>query len=407
MKNTFLKLLILLAFLICYSGCQSDDELIGETPEDVLIGTAYYGNFNSSEIFKIPIYNSGFIDSYEAIPTGANPYPVDQFDNGSILAITRGESSVTRYNPETGETKLIPLDHEPRSSAFNSENGLTLVSGKNKSMTSVIEGESVIATVGSNIEIGPLGDFGGGLATGHPKWVDASRFFHIDRANRKITVYNINGMEVTSLNTPTSVHHIETSDDDEYYYASCEGSPDNMIAPSVLKFSMTNDVLELVDEFTFPTGNVGAENMGAHHLDLSPNGTHIYVGSREGRLFVVDRNTMELVTEISVGKGAGHTGFSPSGDLAIVINHNDTFISVVNMNTFEVTQEITVADSAPIGSAKTIGHTFSFNSAGTRFYLSAPQDGKIVEVDLESSTVKSKLELGGDTNPLQGTYVFQ
>ena len=405
MNKTLFKLFMTLTLLIVYSGCKEDDDTIDDMSVDILIGTAYYGNFNASEIFSIPIYNSGFSDSYEAIPTGANPYPVDQFDNGNILAITRGESSVTSYNPETGNTKLIQLEHEPRSSAFNSGNGLTLVSGKNKSMTSIIEGESIIMTVGSEVEVDQISDYGGGLATGHPKWIDESHFFHIDRANRVITIYDINGTEITSLSTPTSVHHIIQTNGD--YYALCEGSPQNIIAPSVLKFNINNDVIELVDEFSLPTGNIGAENMGAHHLDLSPNNTHIYVGSEEGRLFVIDRNTMELVQEILVGKGAGHTAFSATDNLAIVINHNDTFISVINTNTFEVTKEIIVSESEPIGSNKTIGHTFSFSPAYRTFYLSAPQDGKIIEVDLESLSVKSKLELTENANPLQGTYVFK
>jgi len=401
MKNITSKVFFMTLLVISFAACKDDD-----TPSETLLATAYYGNFNASEVFEIPIYDTGFDDTYEVISTGANPYPVDHQCDGSILAITRGESSVTSYDPDTRSTKLIPLEHEPRSSDCGGENGLTLVSGKDKSMSSIIENESVIMTVGANIEVSPLGDFGGGLATGHPKWIDATRFFHLDRHARVIRIYNTNGDELSSLNTPTSVHHLIATSDD-FFYALCEGSPTSSIAPSILKLSLNNDIIELVDEFSFPVGSVGAENMGGHHLDLAPDDVHIYAGSVEGRLFVIDRNTMQQVAEIAVGKGAGHTGFSPTKDLAIVINHNETFVSVINTNTFEVVEQITVADSAPIGSAKTIGHTFSFTPDGASFYLSAPQDGNIVEIDMEALSVKSKLALTANSNPLQGTYVFE
>lgn len=401
MRKLPFKLLFITLISISFTNCKNDD-----IPKDALIATAYYGNYSGSEMFEIPVYNTGFIEDYEVIQTGANPYPVDHQCDGSILAITRGSSSVTSYDPETGDTKLIPLEHEPRSSDCGSESGLTLVSGKDKSMSSIIENGSVIMTVGENTSIGALSDFGGGLATGHPKWLDANRFFHLDRKNRVIKLYNTSGDELSSLNTPTSVHHlIKTSDD--YFYALCEGSPSSSIPPSILKLSINGDILELDDEFSFPEGNVGAENMGGHHLDLSPNDVHIYAGSVEGRLFVIDRNTMELVAEIEVGKGAGHTGFSPTKELAVIINHNDTFVSIVNTSTFQVEREITVANAAPVGNAKAIGHTFTFSPDGTAFYLSAPQDGNIVEIDMGSLSVKSKLALTSDSNPLQGTYVFE
>ncbi len=401
MKNILSKTLFICLIIFSFITCKDDN-----APSEILIATAYYGNYNASEVFEIPVYDTGLDDTYEVISTGANPYPVDHQCDGSILAITRGESSVTSYDPKTGSTKLIPLEHQPRSSDCGSENGLTLVSGKDKSMTSIIENESVILTVGANIEVTPLSDFGGGLATGHPKWLDATRFFHLDRTSRVIRIYNTNGDELSSLNTPTSVHHLIKTNDD-YFYALCEGSPSSLIAPSILKLSLNGDILELVDEFSFPTGSVGAENMGGHHLDLAPNDVHIYAGSVEGRLFVIDRNTMEQVAEIAVGKGAGHTGFSPSKDLAVVINHNDTFVSIINTSTLEVVEQITVADSEPTGNAKSIGHTFTFSPDGNSFYLSAPQDGNIVEIDMESFSVKSKLELTANANPLQGTYVFE
>jgi hypothetical protein len=51
--------------------------------------------------------------------------------------------------------------------------------------------------------------------------------------------------------------------------------------------------------------------MGSHHADFHPNGVDIYIGSYEGHVFVVSKDSMEIEKMIETGRGSGHTTFVP------------------------------------------------------------------------------------------------
>lgn len=366
---------------------------------------AYYGNYNSNEVFQIPITKSGFEGGFNIIKTGNAPYPVDKIGFDRILAITRKESAVTAIYPKkSNSTKNIKLEHEPRSSAFNPSNGLTLIAGKNKVMTSIMDSNNRVTSIVGYNEIVKGDDFGGSLACGHPKWIDNSIFFILNRHKGSIEIWNIDGDKLDSVNTPTSVHDI-AEDNEGNYFGICEGNQKSLIPPSLIKFRVNNYKIKVEKHLFIPSFGLSYSEMGAHHIDIHPNDEYIYVGSTEGRLFVVDKRNMHVIRILHTGKGTGHSGFIKDKNLAVIINHTDTFVTIVDTNNNSIIKNITVADSPSInGKNKTIGHTFSPNPDSSKFYGSAPQDGKIFEIDLNTLELSDKLELSKNSNPLQGTF---
>lgn len=371
-----------------------------------MIHFAYYGNYNSNEVFQILLLENGFEGTYQIIKTGNGPYPVDDIKLDRILAITRKESSVTAIFPNNSNaTQIINLDHQPRSTSFNKNNGLTLIAGKDKVLTSILDSNNnIIATIGYN-EVTVGEDFGGGLACGHPKWLDDNKFFILNRSKRTIELWNINGTKIHSINTPSSVHHLATNN--SFHYALCEGNQKSLIPPSLIKFEVVNDKIVVKDNLFIPSLYESYSKMGAHHIDFQPNSKYVYLGSTEGRLFIIDSERMEVKKVINTGKGTGHSGFNATNNLAIIINHLDTFVSVIDTKSHTLVKNITVAEQPSTnGKNKTIGHTFSFNPKGTKFYGSAPQDGKIFEIDISTLTVSDKLILPEGSNPLQGCFTW-
>jgi len=322
---------------------------------------AFYGDKLSGRVVVMDVDSMSFID--DIYTQGIYPYPVDQAGNlDKVYAITRGSNSIDVINATTLEPMgLIDLAHYPRSSeAYNESLGLQLVTGVDKPMASLIDVESdkVVASVGLN-ELFSVEDYGGSNATGHPFWFNDNMFALIDRPNRTIHLYMVkkvktrHGIKVKtklldSVPTPTAVHHfvkrksISKGMDSRIYYALSEGAPEAGISPSILKYILTpKNKLKLYAETALSDENI--ELMGSHHADMHPDGIHMYIGSTEGNLYVLNTDTMEIVTKIAVGQGAGHTTFVPDRHLAIVTNHKDTFITIINTDTHTAIKNVTVS----------------------------------------------------------------
>ncbi|WP_456407291.1 YncE family protein, partial [Thiolapillus sp.] len=202
---------------------------------------AYYGNWDSNQVFVIDVDNMALVKIVE--DTGEGPYGIDQQGPSKAYALTRKTESLTVVDNHSIENVgEIPLQHKPRSTNFNANTGLSIVSGRDKAMTSIIrvDHDKVTKVVGYD-ELSEPHDFGGSLATGHPLWVGDQRFFMLDRASRQIQLWNRKGELLSVLATPTSVHHIFQSPlelEDDIYYAVAEGNQDEGISPSILRFKI-------------------------------------------------------------------------------------------------------------------------------------------------------------------------
>jgi len=382
-----------------------------EETETTFAVKAYYGDKLLDRVVAIDVDNM-VLES--ANPTvGIDPYPVDQAGNlPKVYAVTRGSNSMDVIDVTTNENiGMVEMQHYPRSAeAYNSYLGLQLVTGANKPMASLIdvETDTVVATVGDNTVYEKNGDYGGGNATGHPFWFNKRKFALIDRPNRKISVYKVrktrkNGWvtkELSSIETPTTVHHFLQAGKKRTFFALAEGSSQNNYSPMIIKYKLKRGVL--IEKARVSLSDEGIEMMGAHHANMHPDEIHMYIGSTEGNLYVLNIDTMEIETTIPVGFGAGHTTFVPLKDIAVITNHKDTFISIVDTVNHTLIKNVEVSD-VQINGAILQSHTSFVHPDMNHFYAFATDNGIFYELDLNTLEVTRTLETGG--TPLQGVFL--
>ena len=385
---------------------------------------AFYGDRLLDRVVVLDVEAMTLTDTVDTV--GIDPYPVDQAGAlDKVYAITRGSNSIDVIDASTLEPMgLIELEHFPRSSeAYNAVLGLQLVTGVDKPMASLIDVETdkVVASVGDSSLVYPI-DYGGSNATGHPYWFTDNKFALIDRGNRTINMYQVSerkgkrgGWNVTLLDTittPTAVHHFVKRDtsilsgiESISYYALSEGSPDAGIAPSILKYALKKNKLNLVGEASLAeTGDPIIAEMGTHHADVHPDGEHMYVGSTEGNVYVINMKEMKVVKTVKAGLGAGHTTFVPERNLAVVTNHKDTFVTIIDTTTH--TKKVNVEVSGPSINGEILQSHSSFVHPNMDFfYAFATDNGVFYELNLETLEVSRIVETGG--TPLQGVFMCQ
>lgn len=385
---------------------------------------AFYGDRLLDRVVVLDVEDMTLTDTVETV--GIDPYPVDQAGTlDKVYAITRGSNSIDVINASTLEPMgLIELEHFPRSSeAYNAVLGLQLVTGVDKPMASLIDVETdkVVASVGDSSLVYPI-DYGGSNATGHPYWFTDDKFALIDRGSRTIKMYRVSkrkgkrgGWNVTLLDTittPTAVHHFVKRDTSTLsgkesisYYALSEGSPDADIAPSILKYTLQRNRLNLVGEASLAeTGDPITAEMGSHHADVHPDGEHMYVGSAEGNTYVINMIKMEVVKSVKAGAGAGHTTFVPERNLAVVTNHRDTFVTIIDTTTHTKITDVTVSGESLHGEILQ-SHSSFVHPNMDFFYAFATDNGKFYELNLATLKVSRTVETGG--TPLQGVFMCQ
>ena len=393
----------------------------GVSAEDDYGIRAFYGDRLLDRVVVVDVENMEFTADITTV--GVDPYPVDQAGTlDKVYAITRGSNSIDVYDASTLDLlSVMELEHYPRSSeAYNSTLGLQLVTGVDKPMASLIDVQTdlVVAAVGDSSLAFPV-DYGGSNATGHPFWFDEKRFALIDRGSRTIHMYKVtkrkgrragwNVSLVNSVPSPTAVHHFVKRDTSSLrgmerhtYYALSEGSPDSGISPAILKYAIQNGKLVFVEQVDLAED--GIEDMGSHHADLHPDGVHLYVGSTEGNIYVINIKKMEVVTTIEAGLGAGHTTFVPDRNIAVVTNHKDTFVTIVDTKQHKSIKNVTVSGES-INDEILQSHSSFVSPDMNFFYAFATDNGIFYELNLDTLEVTRTLETGG--TPLQGVFMCQ
>jgi YVTN family beta-propeller protein len=389
---------------------------------------AYFGDKVNNRVVVVDVDNMKLIDaistghevSYaaEVIKTKATEHK----PNPKLYVDNRGSNAIDVFDSATNTiTKSIALDFYPRSITVQEETGLVAVSGTNKAMVAIIDSKTdvVIATVGKDLVTQPTTSghsyvSSGTLASGHPHWLNENHFVVIDRQNKQIDTYkltkNSDGTWVTSLVnelvTPSPVHDLippkvhgqgHTNQNSTIFYATAEGATD--IYPSVLKLTFTAGVgLTLNEELPLKASGYTANEMGVHHLNFLKDKKSIYVGSHEGTLFVVDYSTspMNIVKMEKAGIGAGHADEMKHNNLAVIINHKDTFITIMNTLTHTKVADIKVSNLTSITGQTQSHPQYHFSKDGRYFYLFLTQEGALVKVDLTKNEVVERLEIGGE-----------
>jgi len=394
---------------------------------------AYFGDKANNLIVVVDVENMKVV---EKIATGNSvSYAAEviktRASHGSstpkMYVDNRGSNAIGVLDSATNTiTKNIALEFHPRSIDVEKETGLVSVSGVDKAMVSIIDSktDSVIATVGNNVVTAPTTSghsylASGTMASGHPHWLNEDHFVLIDRQNKSISTYKIeknsdgswNTTKVNEIATPSPVHNLvppeihgqhgkkhgmQTS---TIFYATAEGSEG--VYPSVLKLEfLEGQGLSIVENLEIKKEGLAPDVMGVHHLNFLKDQKTIYVGSDEGNLFIVDYTTspMTIVKTVKAGMGAGHTDEMKHNNIAVVINHKDSFITLMNTLTNEKIADIEVSKLAKdeLGSVQTQSHPkYHFSKDGRYFYMFLTQEGAFVKVDLTAKKVVDYLAIGG------------
>jgi hypothetical protein len=122
-------------------------------------------------------------------------------------------------------------------------------------------------------------------------------------------------------------------------------------------------------------------------------------------MFIVDYEKMEIAKTLQAGKGAGHTVMAKKKNLAIIINHKDVFVTIVDLKTNTKIADVTVSDHDEWVGSKTIqAHPkYHVSENGRWFYAFLTEEGVMYEMDLDTLKITRTLEVGG--KPAQGSFV--
>jgi len=402
-------------------ACGADMNISATTTKNMT--RAYFGDKQNNAVVVVNVEDfekAGFV------PTGhLVTYTADKVANtGKLYAVNRGSDAIDVIDGISLElTHTIPMAHYPRSAeSVNTTLGLVAVTGMNKPMVSIIDMQTdeVVATVGSSEITYPVShNHTGSHACGHPFWLDAHHFILPDRGNLMLycySIYQVNGnWETTLLSTtitPSPVHQIiprkgHYFGPNNLFYASAEGmskeGPNN-VSPSLLELKFTpGQGLTINRALALTKSGVAVAEMGGHHGDFHPFEKKIYIGSREGTLFVVDYENMMIHSTIQAGNGIGHVKMIPSKNLAIAINHKDVFVTVIDLLTNTKIADVIVSPSTDLVGQTTLQAHPKYFVKGDKFYSFTSYDGNFYELDLNTLAVSRVLHLGG--KPSQGAFV--
>jgi len=353
---------------------------------------------------------------YSELPIkGINPHSIDRAGNSDKFYIrTQNSNSFDVVNFKTGSVKTVDMGtHKPRAiGATNLKYNLQLISVKNSQVVDVIDTKSdtIIASLGDETETP-------GISTGHCLWFDEDHFGLVDRARLQIIVYKVvneagqlSFIETARVATLTSLHAIErvgkvkTGQDLVTFYANGEGdiAKGGTITPYVqeLIFDPSNGTLTpqrsavLAESTTVVQGRPPI----THHSRISPDGKFLYAPVFDGKVYIINRSTMQVVKVLTAALGSAHVGFSKTLGLAIISNHWSNEVTIIDLATQTVKKRLIISTTQVFHPE--IPHLlqphFSYvGKNGKYFYTLATQDGDFLKINLETLEVERKLHVGG------------
>ncbi len=381
---------------------------------------AYYGDYSSNRAFVIDV-DSMKVEKVIS-NTGKGPYETDKVSNTTAYVLNRDDTSINVVDlHENRISGTIDLNFKPRSIVPSPSGRLGILSGKSQPWATLIDLKTheISADGFRDSDYNDIADFGGGNATGHPYWISDEHFLMPDRTERTIELYSIeSATPVAKLATSSSVHHVFKIGAD--YFAVLEGkrgaTEGEAISPGLIKFGvdlktgkMTLDKELLLADLPGKPASFGPKQWGAHHASVHPDGKSIYIGSYEGNMFVIDKDSFTLIDSFEAGLGLGHVAFVPERNIAITTNHYARFKTIVDVSdprNNRIIKNLTVAQPDSDNSGKRMqSHTSHTGPDGKYFYSVSSRDGVFYAIDLDQLTVAGSVTME-NAYPLMGTLVI-
>ena len=327
MKNLYFKHLIFLSYILFVSsacGTQESTTPLQNSSADY-DQHVYYGDLQNNTVISIDLKTMTPLHTIRN--NGTYPYEVTNGYDHELLILNRHDNEIGIIKDGKLDREKI-LTFHPRSIALNCEQKSILVSSTSMPAETTLSSHALIYHDSS---YKTPQSYGGKSATGHPLWINDSYFLLLDRTESSIELYQKgNPKIIAKLHTSSSVHHLVKNG--AFYYGSMEGIQ-GKVSPGIIKFKVAYKTFKEVQErqiseFKKLPKSFHKERWGFHHLAFHPDKKHIYVGSYEGNVFVLNSQDLSLVDYFKAGRGAGHFLFYH--DSMIVTNHYDTFKSIYN-----------------------------------------------------------------------------
>ena len=265
---------------------------------------------------------------------------------------------------------------------------------------------------------------------------------------------------VQVIRTNTSMHQMIPLDKDDpnnkIFFGMTEGNKNLNIAPRIYKFKLKRGKLKLLGYKTLYKYNT--EGMGGHNLYITPDKKYLYaplaaqviIGKdikdnferkkilkkfkhfkwlakfskkfREfvewkgisyyqkkfaefkklGKVFVVSTKNLRIKKVIEAGFGAGHVAFSKQRGLAVVTNHLDNYVTVIDYKHHKFVKNINLDFEREGIFNLTQSHMQHVSDDGEYYYNFWSDGGEFFRIDLEYLRVDNSVYVGGV--PIQGNF---
>jgi hypothetical protein len=359
---------------------------------------------------------------------GTNPHSIDRAGRTDKFYIrTQDDYSFDVVNFKDNSVKTVQLkdasrgvpQHKPRAiGGYNDKYKIQLLSGKDMPTIDVIDvnTDTILATLGDENNNTNITTNEGTAATGHSMWFDADHFGLIDRANRLIRLYRVNDNNGTlsfthlqDLNSTMPVHALERVEhstiktDGHLFYAMADGdvNANPVIAPSVYEvvFNDINETLCIGNRVVFSDSNrtIDGVKPTTHHAAITADKRYLVVPVLDGKVYFIDRVTMQLKDVAQAELGAAHVNVSKSQNVIIITNHFSDTLTFIDGTTHQVIKNLVISDTKYDPSHKHLLQPhFSYVSPDGRYYYTfATQDGKFIKIDLKTLEIVESIVTGG------------
>lgn len=334
---------------------------------------------------------------------GENVYCIDHVSDKKSYVMPRGSDFIQIINGKAKEGfklgEKIKLPFHPRTGAKNDFINLELISSKNKAMFALIDlkTDKVLYTGGRNEVTNVVAAYGGKNSTGHAKWLSPNYFIFSDRSINELSLYHvvrelndkIEVVKTDSVKLPLSIHtffDIKIKSNKKYeFYGTAEG--DNKINGGVVEL--------FVNDGKLTVGRTVRASGGVHHAEAHPTQDIIYIPTGNGYLDIIDKKTMKVIKTIKTGKGSGHVIWVKKHGIALVLNHKDTYVTVIDMEKHEKIKNIEVAKDNPKYDTILQSHSTRISPDSKYYYGFATDNGTFFRVNLETLELNKELYVGG------------
>jgi hypothetical protein len=127
-----------------------------------------------------------------------------------------------------------------------------------------------------------------------------------------------------------------------------------------------------------------------------------YELQQSGAIYVIDTRTMQIIKEITAGKGAGHVAFSKEKNLAVVTNHLDNFLTIIDYKKHQFVTNVNLDFEHENIFNLSQSHMQYIDESGKYYYNFWSDGGVFFRLNLDTLNIDSSVYVGGI--PIQGNF---